>query len=99
MIIICAVAGFASATSIGSPRATRSPAGVRTRRFNSILTPATWPSSPRISTGDARKRITRRRPWGERSFYLHDPWGNPLSFTRQWLAYVRTGVPQVCAPS
>lgn len=21
-----------------------------------------------------------RRPWGERSFYLHDPWGNPLCF-------------------
>jgi catechol 2,3-dioxygenase-like lactoylglutathione lyase family enzyme len=20
------------------------------------------------------------RPWGERSFYLHDPWGNPLCF-------------------
>jgi len=21
-----------------------------------------------------------RRPWGERSFYLHDPFGNPLCF-------------------
>jgi catechol 2,3-dioxygenase-like lactoylglutathione lyase family enzyme len=21
-----------------------------------------------------------RRPWGEVSFYLHDPWGNPLCF-------------------
>ncbi len=20
------------------------------------------------------------RPWGERSFYVHDPWGNPLCF-------------------
>lgn len=23
------------------------------------------------------------RPWGERSFYLHDPWGNPLCFVDQ----------------
>lgn len=21
-----------------------------------------------------------KRPWGERSFYVHDPWGNPLCF-------------------
>ena len=21
-----------------------------------------------------------KRPWGERSFYIHDPWGNPLCF-------------------
>lgn len=23
------------------------------------------------------------RPWGERSFYVSDPWGNPLCFVRQ----------------
>ena len=29
--------------------------------------------------GDAAGDIIKR-PWGERSFYVHDPWGNPLCF-------------------
>lgn len=33
-------------------------------------------------TGDGQLPMGRiaRRPWGERSFYLHDPFGNPLCF-------------------
>jgi len=27
------------------------------------------------------------RPWGERSFYVEDPWGNPLCFVEQGTAY------------
>jgi len=32
--------------------------------------------------GDGRQPMGRiaRRPWGERSFYMHDPFGNPLCF-------------------
>jgi Glyoxalase/Bleomycin resistance protein/Dioxygenase superfamily len=29
--------------------------------------------------GDPAGEIIKR-PWGERSFYIHDPWGNPLCF-------------------
>jgi predicted enzyme related to lactoylglutathione lyase len=29
--------------------------------------------------GDMAGEIVKR-PWGERSFYVHDPWGNPLCF-------------------
>jgi len=32
-----------------------------------------------------------RRPWGERSFYLHDPFGNPLCFVDA--ASIFTGKP------
>jgi predicted enzyme related to lactoylglutathione lyase len=34
------------------------------------------------ATGDGELPMGRiaRRPWGERSFYLHDPAGNPLCF-------------------
>jgi hypothetical protein len=34
------------------------------------------------STGDGRLAMGRiaTRPWGERSFYCHDPFGNPLCF-------------------
>lgn len=28
-----------------------------------------------------------RRPWGERSFYCDDPWGNPLCFVEAGTAY------------
>ena len=33
-------------------------------------------------TGDGRLPMGEiaRRPWGERSFYMHDPFGNPLCF-------------------
>jgi predicted enzyme related to lactoylglutathione lyase len=27
------------------------------------------------------------RPWGERSFYAEDPWGNPLSFVQEGTVY------------
>jgi hypothetical protein len=27
------------------------------------------------------------RPWGERSFYAEDPWGNPLCFVEEGTAY------------
>ncbi len=33
-----------------------------------------------------------RRPWGERSFYMHDPWGNPLCFVDEQSVY-RGGPP------
>jgi len=38
---------------------------------------ATFP--PGDVHGDPAGRIARR-PWGERSFYIHDPFGNPLCF-------------------
>jgi predicted enzyme related to lactoylglutathione lyase len=33
-------------------------------------------------TGDGRLPMGQiaRRPWGERSFYIHDPSGNPICF-------------------
>jgi hypothetical protein len=36
-----------------------------------------------LSTDDvpgARAGEIVKRPWGERSFYAHDPWGNGLCF-------------------
>jgi len=27
------------------------------------------------------------RPWGERSFYVEDPWGNPLCFVEEGTVY------------
>jgi predicted enzyme related to lactoylglutathione lyase len=30
--------------------------------------------------GDLPMGAIARRPWGERSFYMHDPFGNPLCF-------------------
>jgi catechol 2,3-dioxygenase-like lactoylglutathione lyase family enzyme len=38
-----------------------------------------------------------QRPWGERSFYLHDPFGNPLCFVDA--ASVFTGEPAPAPPS
>jgi catechol 2,3-dioxygenase-like lactoylglutathione lyase family enzyme len=35
-----------------------------------------------------------RRPWGERSFYLHDPFGNPLCFVDETTLFT-SGRPQV----
>jgi len=34
------------------------------------------------ATGDGKLPMgaIARRPWGERSFYMHDPFGNPLCF-------------------
>lgn len=29
----------------------------------------------------------RVRPWGERSFYVDDPWGNPLCFVEEGTVY------------
>ena len=35
-----------------------------------------------VETGDGELAMgeINTRPWGERSFYLHDPFGNPLCF-------------------
>lgn len=33
-----------------------------------------------------------RRPWGERSFYVEDPWGNPLCFVAEGTRF--TGSPR-----
>jgi catechol 2,3-dioxygenase-like lactoylglutathione lyase family enzyme len=33
-----------------------------------------------IGDGDLPMGKIARRPWGERSFYMHDPCGNPLCF-------------------
>ena len=32
--------------------------------------------------GDSAGEIAKR-PWGERSFYVHDPWGNGLCFVQE----------------
>jgi hypothetical protein len=29
----------------------------------------------------------RKRPWGERSFYVTDPWGNELCFVEEGTLY------------
>jgi catechol 2,3-dioxygenase-like lactoylglutathione lyase family enzyme len=44
-------------------------------------------------TGDGRLPMGEiaRRPWGERSFYMHDPFGNPLCFVDA--ASIFTGKP------
>jgi catechol 2,3-dioxygenase-like lactoylglutathione lyase family enzyme len=36
--------------------------------------------SKEIGDGHLPMGEIHRRPWGERSFYLRDPWGNPLCF-------------------
>lgn len=36
--------------------------------------------SPAIGDGNLPMGAIAKRPWGERSFYLHDPFGNPLCF-------------------
>jgi catechol 2,3-dioxygenase-like lactoylglutathione lyase family enzyme len=36
--------------------------------------------STEIGDGGLAMGEIARRPWGERSFYLHDPFGNPLCF-------------------
>jgi len=38
--------------------------------------------------GDPAGQIARR-PWGERSFYVHDPFGNKLCFVDQATLYTR----------
>ena len=40
----------------------------------------------RLATGDVHgdpAGQVARRPWGERSFYAEDPWGNPLCFVQR----------------
>jgi hypothetical protein len=36
---------------------------------------------------DARGGGIVVRPWGERSFYVVDPWGNPLCFVEEGTVY------------
>lgn len=40
-------------------------------------------------TGDGNLPMGQiaRRPWGERSFYMHDPFGNPLCFVDEATIY------------
>jgi catechol 2,3-dioxygenase-like lactoylglutathione lyase family enzyme len=36
--------------------------------------------SAEVGDGNLPMGKIARRPWGERSFYMHDPFGNPLCF-------------------
>jgi hypothetical protein len=36
--------------------------------------------SEEVGDGQLPMGRIERRPWGERSFYVHDPFGNPLCF-------------------
>ena len=45
----------------------------------------------KIGDGGLPMGTIQRRPWGERSFYMHDPVGNPLCFVDA--ATVFTGPP------
>jgi catechol 2,3-dioxygenase-like lactoylglutathione lyase family enzyme len=36
--------------------------------------------SEEVGDGELPMGQIARRPWGERSFYMHDPFGNPLCF-------------------
>jgi predicted enzyme related to lactoylglutathione lyase len=36
--------------------------------------------STEIGDGNLPMGEIARRPWGERSFYMHDPFGNPICF-------------------
>jgi len=38
---------------------------------------------PRGRTGGAPLAEIAKRPWGERSFYVHDPFGNPVCFVER----------------
>jgi hypothetical protein len=38
---------------------------------------------PRGRTGGAPLAEIAQRPWGERSFYVHDPFGNPVRFVER----------------
>src|SRR5262249_2344478 len=42
--------------------------------------------SEEVVRGEPAGKITVR-PWGERSFYAEDPWGNPLCFVEEGTIY------------
>ena len=48
--------------------------------------------SAEIGDGRLPMGSIARRPWGERSFYMHDPWGNRLCFVDEQSVY-RGGPP------
>ncbi len=48
--------------------------------------------SKEMGDGQLPMGIVARRPWGERSFYMHDPWANPLCFVDEQSVY-RGGPP------
>jgi predicted enzyme related to lactoylglutathione lyase len=48
--------------------------------------------SKEMGDGDLPMGSIARRPWGERSFYMHDPSGNPLCFVDEQSIY-RGGPP------
>jgi len=43
--------------------------------------------STQTGDGDVPMGSIARRPWGERSFYMHDPAGNPLCFVDEQSIY------------
>jgi predicted enzyme related to lactoylglutathione lyase len=45
--------------------------------------------SPEIGDGRLPMGAIARRPWGERSFYMDDPSGNPLCFVDQTTLFTR----------
>jgi catechol 2,3-dioxygenase-like lactoylglutathione lyase family enzyme len=47
--------------------------------------------SEEVGDGELPMGRIARRPWGERSFYMHDPFGNPLCFVDT--ATIFTGKP------
>ena len=49
--------------------------------------------STKIGDGALPMGRVARRPWGERSFYMHDPSGNPLCFVDEQSVY-RGGPPR-----
>ena len=45
--------------------------------------------STEVGDGNVPMGEIARRPWGERSFYLHDPFGNPLCFVDETTLFTR----------
>ena len=43
---------------------------------------------PRGKTGGAALADIARRPWGERSFYIEDPFGNPVCFVDRSTVFI-----------
>ena len=39
------------------------------------------------------------RPWGERSFYAEDPWGNPPCFVEERTVYTGSVPPHLLVPT
>ena len=46
-----------------------------------------------VGDGNLPMGQIERRPWGERSFYMHDPFGNKLCFVDETTLFTRGGRP------